>query len=154
MRTKVPKAHTRARHRKLVSQVLKSRNRRQARKKLESAPTCPTDNSWIHDGWGSDEWNDGCSSVGWHEGWEQDVRPFRKLIFTWRFGCQCHSNPKRFESVKMNLDTGAAVNTFPLNFGPEEQEMEDSIGQPVVNGFLMVELGSFKDTMKTDCSDP
>ena len=31
--------------------------------------------------------------------------------------------------------------------------MEDSIGLPVVNGFLMVELGSFKDTMKTVCSD-
>ena len=31
VRTKVPKAHTRAKHRKLVSQVLKTRNRRQAR---------------------------------------------------------------------------------------------------------------------------
>ena len=29
------------------------------------------------------------------------------------------SSPKRFEWVKMNLDTGAAVNTFPLNFSPE-----------------------------------
>ena len=29
------------------------------------------------------------------------------------------SSPKRFEWVKMNLDTGAAVNTFPLNFGPD-----------------------------------
>ena len=29
------------------------------------------------------------------------------------------SSPKRFEWMKMNLDTGAAVNTFPLNFGPE-----------------------------------
>ena len=27
------------------------------------------------------------------------------------------SSPKRFEWVEMNLDTGAAVNTFPLNFG-------------------------------------
>ena len=31
--------------------------------------------------------------------------------------------------------------------------MEDSIGLPVVHGFLMVELSSFKDTMKTVCSD-
>ena len=31
--------------------------------------------------------------------------------------------------------------------------MGDSIGLPVVNGFQMVELGSFKDTMKTVCSD-
>ena len=29
------------------------------------------------------------------------------------------SSPKRFEGVRMKLDTGAAVNTFPLNFGPE-----------------------------------
>ena len=29
------------------------------------------------------------------------------------------SSPKRFEWVKMNLDTGAAVNAFPLNFGPD-----------------------------------
>ena len=29
------------------------------------------------------------------------------------------SSPKRFEWVKMNLDTGAAVNTFPWNFGPD-----------------------------------
>ena len=26
---------------------------------------------------------------------------------------------KRFEWVKLHLETGAAVNTFPLNFGPE-----------------------------------
>ena len=32
VRIKVPKAHTRAKHRKLVSQVLNTRNRRQARK--------------------------------------------------------------------------------------------------------------------------
>ena len=45
----------------------------------ESAQTCPTDNSWIHDAWSPDEWNDGWSydqwnddwsSVGLHEGWE------------------------------------------------------------------------------------
>ena len=28
-------------------------------------------------------------------------------------------SPKRFEWVKMNPDTGAAVNTFPLNIGPD-----------------------------------
>ena len=31
--------------------------------------------------------------------------------------------------------------------------MKDSVGLPVVNGFRMVEFGSFKDTMKTVCSD-
>ena len=48
----------------------------------ESAQTCPTDNSWIHDewrpcecndGWSFDEWNDDWSSVGWHEDCEQSV---------------------------------------------------------------------------------
>ena len=29
------------------------------------------------------------------------------------------SSPKRFEWVKMNLDTGAAESTFPLNSGPD-----------------------------------
>ena len=31
--------------------------------------------------------------------------------------------------------------------------MEDSIGLPMVNGFLMVELGNFQDTMNTVCPD-
>ena len=35
----------------------------------------------------------------------------------------------------------------------KERKMEDSIGLPVVNGFLMVELGNSQDTTKTDCSD-
>ena len=29
------------------------------------------------------------------------------------------TGPQLFDWVKMNLGTGAAVNTFPLNFGPE-----------------------------------
>ena len=32
--------------------------------------------------------------------------------------------------------------------------MEDSVGLPVVNGFLMVEHGNSKGPTKTDCSDP
>ena len=35
------------------------------------------------------------------------------------FHLEVRSSPKRFEWVKMSLDTGAAVNTFPLNFGPD-----------------------------------
>ena len=35
----------------------------------------------------------------------------------------------------------------------KEQETEDSIGLPVVSGFLMVELGNSKDTTKTDYPD-
>ena len=106
-----------------------------------------------NDGWSFDEWNDDWSSVGWHEGWEQTYDTSASSFSLGGLDLGATSSPKRFEWVKMNLDTGAAVNTFPLNFGPEEQEMEDSIGLPVVNGFQMVELGSFKDTMKTVCSD-
>ena len=50
----------------------------------------------------------------------------------------------------MNLETGAAVNTFPLIFSPPGAG--DGIFH-VVNGSLMVELGSSKDTTKTVCSD-
>ena len=34
------------------------------------------------------------------------------------FRLSATNSTKRFEWVRMNLDTGAAVNTFPLNFGP------------------------------------
>ena len=88
----------------------------------ESAQTCPTDNSWFHDGWSHDEWNDEWddhwSSVGWHEGWEQTYDNSASSFSFGRFYLGAMSSPKRFEWVKMNLDTGAALNTFPLNFGP------------------------------------
>ena len=73
VRTKVPKACTRAKTSNTGLSGLEKFeiNQRQARKTQESAQTCHTDNSWIHDGWSFDEWNDDWSSVGWHEGWEQ-----------------------------------------------------------------------------------
>ena len=52
VRTKVPKAYTKAKHRELVSQVLKTRNS----DIQESALTYTTDVSW-NDGWNGDEWN-------------------------------------------------------------------------------------------------
>ena len=107
---KVPKARTRAKHRKQVYQVLKTRNQRQARKLRNlHRQTCPTDTScndgwncddW-NDGWSLDKWNDDWSSVGWHEGWEQTYDTSA-------------SSPKRFEWVKMNLDTGAAGEHIPI----------------------------------------
>ena len=72
----MPKVLTRDKPRKLGYQVLKTRNQGSSDTQ-ESAQTCPTDNSWIRDGWRPDEWNDGWSfeewnddwsSVGWHEG--------------------------------------------------------------------------------------
>ena len=93
----------------------------------ESAQTCPTDTSWNDgcrpdewtDGWSFDGWNDDWSSVGWHEGCEQT---YDSSASSFSLGCldvSVTSGPKLFEWVKMNLNTRAAVNTFPLNFGPD-----------------------------------
>ena len=126
MRAKVPKAFSRATHRKLVSQVLKTRNQRQAPKQ-ESAQTCTTDTHW-NEGWIGEEWNDGWtfdvwnhdwSSVGWHEGWEQTHDTSESSYSLGGLDVRATSSPKQSEWVKMNLDTRAAVNTFPLNFGPD-----------------------------------
>ena len=59
------------------------------------------------------------SSVGWHEGWEQTYDTSASLFSLGGLDVSATGSPKRLEWVKMNLDTGAAVNTFPLNFGPE-----------------------------------
>ena len=79
-------------------------------KTQESAQTCPSDYS---------EWDDDWSSVGWLEGWEQTLDNSVSSFSLGSLDLGAMSGPKRFEWVKMNLDTGAAVNTFPLNFGPE-----------------------------------
>ena len=81
----------------------------------ESAHTRHADNSWIHDGWKYDEWNDDWSSTS--VGNKRMTIPqahFHKEVLDVRAA----SSLMRFDWVKMNLDTGAAVNTFPLNFGP------------------------------------
>ena len=125
MRTKVPKAYTKAKHRKLVSQVLKTRSWK--KRTQESAYVCTTDLSW-NDGWNCDEWNDGWSvdewnedwsSVGWLEGWEQTYDTSASSFSLGGLDVSATSSPKRLEWLKMNLDTGAAVNTFPWIFGPE-----------------------------------
>ena len=94
----------------------------------ESAQTCPTDNSWINDGWSLDgwndhwsfdAWNDDWSSVGWHEGWEQTSNTSASSFSLGGLDLGATSSTKLFEWVKMNLDTGAAVNTFPVNVGPD-----------------------------------
>ena len=93
----------------------------------ESAQTCTTDISWNdgwngddwNDGWSFDDWNDDWSSVGWHEGWEQTYDTSAGSFSLGGLDVSATSSPKRFEWVKMNMDTGAAVITFPLNFGPE-----------------------------------
>ena len=52
------------------------------------------------------------------------------------------SSLERIEWVKMNLDTIAAVNTFPLNFGPAGTGNGDSLVFLVMNGFLMKEFSN------------
>ena len=127
VRTKVPMACTRAKHRKLVSQVLKTRNQRQARKlrnlHRHVLLTLPgTMVGMVTNGTMAgvfDESIDDWSSVGWYEGWEQTYDPFANSFSLGGLDVSATSSPKRFDWVKMNLDTGAAVNTIPLNFGPE-----------------------------------
>ena len=60
MKPKVPKARTRAKRRKLVSQVVKTRYRRQARTLRNLHRHFPLTLLRI-DGWNCDEWNDGWS---------------------------------------------------------------------------------------------
>ena len=126
VRTKAPKAYTRAKHRKLVSQVLKTRNRRQARTFTNLHRHAPlilpgTMVGTVTNGTmaGVLMWNDDWISVGWHESWEQAYDTSASSCSFGGLQVSATSSPKRFEWVKMNLDTGAAMNTFPLNFGPE-----------------------------------
>ena len=72
-----------------------------------------------NDGWSFDEWNDDWSSVGWHEGWAQTKDISANSLSLGSLVLGAMSSPKRFERVNMNLNTGAAVNAFPLNFVPE-----------------------------------
>ena len=128
----------------------------------ESAQTCPTDTSWNdgwngdewNDGWSCDEWNDDWSSVGWHEGCEQTNDTSASSFSLGGLDVSATSSPKRFEAVKMNMDTGAALNTFPLNFGPKGAGggifYRTASGEWILDG---VELGNSKNTTKTDCSD-
>ena len=96
---------------------------------------CTTDTSWIHDEWSPDEWNDGWSlddwnddwsSVGWHEDCEPTCDTSVSSFSLGSLDLGAKSSPKRFERVKMNLDTGAAVSTFPLNFSPGSNDNSES----------------------------
>ena len=85
---------------------------------------CITETSWIHEEWSLDEWNDDGSVVGWHEDCE-------------RMGCTTVSSfsLESSEIANANLDTGATVDTFLVNFDRE------GVG-------YMSKLGNFKDSMK------
>ena len=57
--------------------------------------------------------------LSWHESWNEPNVTSAASLSRVCFHLGEVSSPKRFGWVKMNLDTGAAVNTFPLNFGPD-----------------------------------
>ena len=82
-----------------------------------------------------------------HEGLEQTCDTSASPLSLGGLDDSAGSSPKRSEWVKMNLDTGAAVNTFPL------KNRSSRRWKILVNGFLMVELGNSKDMTKMDCSD-
>ena len=67
-----------------------------------------TTGSWIHEEWSPDGWNDDGSCVGWHEDSERmcctTVRSF---------------SLENSERVNVYLDTGAAVDLFPVKFDRE-----------------------------------
>ena len=57
--------------------------------------------------------------AGWHDGGDQTYDNSSSTFSLGGFDLGATSSPKRFEWVNMNLDTGAAVNTCPLNLGPD-----------------------------------
>ena len=119
MRTKVPEASIhKGKSSKTGLSGLENPKSEASSETQESAQTFTTNTSW-NDGLNGDEWNDDWSSVGLHEGWEQTYDTSASSFSLGGLDLCTTSSPKRFEWVKMNLDTGAAVNTFPLNFGPE-----------------------------------
>ena len=84
MRTKVPKAYTKVKHRK-VSSGLENSKSDVSMDIQESAVTYTTDIS-SNEVWNGDEWNYVWSFDGWNDDWSS----VGKLIVAWRFGCQCH----------------------------------------------------------------
>ena len=125
VRTKVPKDYKIKTSKSGLSGLENSKSETSS-ETHQSAQTCPTDKSWTHDGWSPDErndcwcfdeWNDDWRSVGWHEGWEQTYDNSASSFSLGGLDLGATISRKRFEWVRMNLETGAAVNTFPLNFG-------------------------------------
>ena len=126
------------------------------RQKLRNRDMCvPLTLTWNdgwnwNGGWSFDEWNDDWSSVGWHEGWGQTYDTSASSFSLGGLDVSATSSPKRFKWVKMSLDTGAAVNTFPLNFSSEGAGDGRFYRTACGEWILIVELGYSKDTMKMD----
>ena len=109
VRTEVPKAHTRA----------------NIKAGLSSLENSKSEASSLNDGWNGDEWNDG---------WEQTYDTSASSFSLGGLDVSATNSPKRLEWVKMNLDTGVAVNPFPLNFGPERAFYRTASGEWILDG--------------------
>ena len=70
------------------------------------------------------------------EGWEQTYGNSQARFSQDSFDLGEMSSPKRFECVKMNLDTGAAVKHVHLTLVQMELEMEEFVEQPVLSAQL------------------
>ena len=114
---------------------LKSETCSETQESVQMGQVYTTDTSWIHDEWSPDEWNDGWSLDDWNDDWS---------CVGWHEDCeQTHDTSvssfslESSEWAKMNLDSGAAVNTFPSNFGPGGIGDGDENGLPrSLNGRL------------------
>ena len=96
---------------------LKSETSSETQESVHMGQVCTTETSWIHDewsphewndGWSLDEWNDDWSGVGWHEDCEQT---YNTSVSSFSLESSA--------GVNANLDTGAAVNAFLVNFDRE-----------------------------------
>ena len=118
---------TRVKRRKMVSQVLKTRNQRQARKLRILHRHVPLTLPGTMVGMVTNGTMAEVLMNGMMSGVLLDVtKVWNKLMTLLQAYFHLEvwiSVPRVVRSgltgVKMNLDTGAAVNTFPLNFGPD-----------------------------------
>ena len=155
MRTKVPQAYTRAKHPKLVSGLENSKSEASSDIQ-ESAQTCTTDTSW-----NGDEWNDGWSLDGTTTGVPLDgtkVGNNRMTLPQAHFHLDVWmSVPPVVRSVFFGENEAGHRNCserIPIDLWSRRSRRWKILSDlPVVNGFLMMELGNSKDTTKTDCSD-
>ena len=121
---KVPKAHTKVKRRKLVSQVWITRNQRQARKVRNLHKHIPltllgTRVGMVTNGTMAGVLMNGMMTGVRLDGTKVVNKTYDSSASTFSLGgldVGATSSPKRFEWVNMNLDTGASVNTFPIEF--------------------------------------
>ena len=76
------------------------------------------------------------------KGWEQTYDTSASSFSLGGLHLDATSRPKRCEWEIMNLDTRAAENTFPLNFGPEGPG--DGIIYRIASGFGIPDGGAWQ----------